>query len=70
MMDKFDAIEYLNRSKYFFGIENYEEALNYVNKGLEVDKINIETVLKEYFGCKKRFFARRRYLCSWKLGFN
>lgn len=41
-MDKIDAIEYLNQSKYFFGIENYEEALNYVNKGLDVDKMNIE----------------------------
>lgn len=41
-MDKIDAIEYLNQSKYFFGIENYEEALNYVNKGLDVDKLNIE----------------------------
>ena len=38
MMDKLDAIEYLNQSKYFFGIENYKEALNYVNKGLEVDR--------------------------------
>lgn len=37
-MDKLDAIEYLNQSKYFFGIENYKEALNYVNKGLEVDR--------------------------------
>lgn len=45
MMDKFDAIEYLNQSKYFFGIENYEEALNYVNKGIEADKMNIEMYL-------------------------
>lgn len=41
-MDKLDAIEYLNQSKYFFGAGNYEEALNYVNKGIDADKMNIE----------------------------
>ena len=42
IMDKLDAIEYLNQSKYFFGTDNYEEALNYVNKGIDADKMNIE----------------------------
>ena len=41
-MDNLDAIEYLNQSKSFFGTKNYKEALNYANKGLKANKMNIE----------------------------
>ena len=44
-MDKLDAIEYLNQAKYFFGTGNYDDALEYINKGIDADKMNIELYL-------------------------
>lgn len=45
MMDKLEAVEYLNQSKYFFSVGNYDEALSYVNKGINTDKMNLELYL-------------------------
>jgi len=46
-MDKNDALEYLNQSRYFVGVEDYEEALKYINKAIDIDKMNIEFYIEK-----------------------
>lgn len=46
-MDKNDSLEYLNQSRYFVGVEDYEEALSYINKAIEIDKMNIEFYIEK-----------------------
>ena len=46
-MDKNDSLEYLNQSRYFVGVEDYEEALKYINKAIEIDKMNIEFYIEK-----------------------
>lgn len=40
-------MEYLNQSRYFVGVEDYEEALKYINKAIEIDKMNIEFYIEK-----------------------
>lgn len=37
-----DSLEYLNQARFFVGAEDYDSALEYINKAITVDKLNKE----------------------------
>lgn len=44
-MDKNDALEYLNQAKVFLGQSSFENAIEALDKALEIDKMDIETYI-------------------------
>lgn len=42
-----ESIEYLNQARYFVGAEKYDDALEYINKAIAVDKLNKELYVQK-----------------------
>lgn len=46
-MDNSESTEYLNQARYFVGVENYKDALEYINKAILCDKLNKELYVQK-----------------------
>lgn len=44
---KMEVLEYLNQARYFVGAEQYEDALESINKGINIDKMSIELYIEK-----------------------
>ena len=42
-----ESVEYLNQARYFVGAEQYDDALEYINKAIAVDKLNKELYVQK-----------------------
>lgn len=46
-MENLESLEYLNQTRYFVGAGQYDDALEYVNKAIAVDKMNKELYVQK-----------------------
>ena len=46
-MSNSESLEYLNQARYFVGVEQYDNALEYINKAIVVDKLNKELYVQK-----------------------
>lgn len=44
-----ESVEYLNQARYFVGVEQYNDALEYINKAIATDKLNKELYMSVLF---------------------
>ena len=42
-----ESVEYLNQARYFVGVEQYNDALEYINKAIATDKLNKELYVQK-----------------------
>ena len=42
-----ESVEYLNQARYFVGVEQYNDALEYINKAITTDKLNKELYVQK-----------------------
>ena len=43
-----ESVEYLNQARYFVGVEQYNDALEYINKAIATDKLNKELYGRDF----------------------
>ena len=43
-----ESVEYLNQARYFVGVEQYNDALEYNNKAIATDKLNKELYGRDF----------------------
>lgn len=43
-----ESVEYLNQARYFVGVEQYNDALEYINKAIATDKFNKELYGRDF----------------------
>lgn len=42
-----ESVEFLNQARYFVGAEKYDDALEYINKAIAIDKLNKELYVQD-----------------------
>lgn len=42
-----ESVEYLNQARYFVGVEQYNDVLEYINKAIATDKLNKELYVQK-----------------------